>query len=254
MSQGLRNTINNAKVEAAYDNRLSWEDMCNPRKSSWTRNLTKAVQYKTNEDGELVDVRTGKIVMFGGVQNKTDGKPDKTASEAMHMAWKTRDFEDKKLDKDVVKNAFATSNLKIVWLSQFTAGHLWSTKFAKVNEIKGKPEIDEHFNINVEGKPVYHLKYILTGNRLDRSGIYKMFTYGDKYVLIQTGFQKFVLCMIKDPKTNRIINKQSDFERLSTTPQEKKQMAANEKKYGWLKNLQKDIEKDYKRRRGEIGF
>ena len=69
MSQGLRNTINNAKVEAAYDNRLSWEDMCNPRKSSWTRNLTKAVQYKTNEDGELVDVRTGKIVMFGGVQN-----------------------------------------------------------------------------------------------------------------------------------------------------------------------------------------
>ena len=42
MTPGLRRTINNAAREARWDATLSWEDLCNPRKSTWTRNLKKA--------------------------------------------------------------------------------------------------------------------------------------------------------------------------------------------------------------------
>ena len=257
MSQGLRNTINNAKAEAAHDARLSWEDMCNPRKSTWTYQLKKAVPYKTGPNGELIDRATGKEVMFGANTNETNGKPDKTASEAMHMCWKSKEFSpDLKLDKEVVKDAFQKSNLQIVWAMEFIAGHLWGTKFAKVNEVKGKPTVDEHGNMSIEGKPVYHVGKLVVPDGWHMAGILKMFTFGEKYVLVQTAFQKFVLCMIKDPKTNRIVNKKSQFKKLSVTPEEeaynKRRAEETEKRYGWMKNLRKDIEQDYKRRRGEI--
>ena len=98
---------------------------------------------------------------------------------------------------------------------------MWGTKFAKVNEVKGKPTVDEYGNMSIEGKPVYYVGKLVVPDGWRMTGILKMFTFGDKYVLVQTAFQKFVLCMIKDPKTNRIVNKKSQFERLATTSEEK---------------------------------
>ena len=75
MTPGLRNTINQAAAEARYDRTLSWEDLCNPRKSTWTKTLKKANEDRSN-------------VMFGSQQWETTGKPDRVASEAMHMGWR----------------------------------------------------------------------------------------------------------------------------------------------------------------------
>ena len=61
MTPGLRRTINNAAAEARHDMTLSWEDMCNPRISTWTRNLKKANRDMSN-------------VMFGNTQWESTGK------------------------------------------------------------------------------------------------------------------------------------------------------------------------------------
>lgn len=79
MTPGLRRTIDNIKAEAIHDMSLSWEDMCNPRISTWTRNLKKAKEDMSR-------------VMFGNTQWDSTGKYDRTASEAMHMAWKPKDY------------------------------------------------------------------------------------------------------------------------------------------------------------------
>lgn len=52
---GLRRTINQAAAEARHDATLSWEELCDPRKSTWTKNLKKA---KEDMSG----------VMFGNTQ------------------------------------------------------------------------------------------------------------------------------------------------------------------------------------------
>ena len=93
MTPGLRRTINQAAAEARHDASLSWEDMCNPRISTWTRNLKKAKEDMSR-------------VMFGNTQWESTGKPDRTASEAMHMAWKPKDFAGAMLPKDAVKKAY----------------------------------------------------------------------------------------------------------------------------------------------------
>ena len=55
MTPGLRRTINQAAAEARHDATLSWEELCDPRKSTWTKNLKKA---KEDMSG----------VMFGNTQ------------------------------------------------------------------------------------------------------------------------------------------------------------------------------------------
>lgn len=199
MTPGLRRTINQAAAEARYDASLSWEDMCNPRISTWTRNLKKANRDMSN-------------VMFGNTQWEGTGKPDRTASEAMHMAWKPKDFAGAILPKDAVKKAYQKGKINVVWGMQFIAGHCFKTAFAKVNEIKGKVTKDEDGKLNIEGKWSMGLSKLNSSSFGE--GTLKLFTYGDKYVLIQYGFQQFVLCMMKDAK-GRILNKANQFERLA---------------------------------------
>ena len=79
MTPGLKRFIDTAKAEARHDMTLSWEDMCNPRISTWSLNLKNAKEDKSN-------------VMFGNTKWNSTGKYDRTASEAMHMAWKPKDY------------------------------------------------------------------------------------------------------------------------------------------------------------------
>ena len=200
MTPGLRNTIRNAAAEARHDMSLSWEEMCNPRISTWTRNLKKANRDMSN-------------VMFGNTQWEGTGKPDKTASEAMHMAWKPKDFAGDMLPKDAVKKAFQSGKAKPIWAMQFLAGHCFKTAFAKVNEIKGKVAEDEEGKITIDGKFSMGLAK-LKSTWAAGEGVLKFFTYGDKYILMQYGFQNFVLFMMKDDR-GRIINKPQQFQRLA---------------------------------------
>lgn len=200
MTPGLRNTIRNAADEAHHDMTLSWEDMCNPRISTWTLNLKPAKRDTSN-------------VMFGNTQQTGTGKPDKTASEAMHMAWKPKDFAGAMLSKDAVKKAFQSGKAKPIWAMQFLAGHCFKTAFAKVNEIKGKVAEDEEGKITIDGKFSMGLAK-LKSTWSAGEGVLKFFTYGDKYILMQYGFQNFVLFMMKDDR-GRIINKPQQFQRLT---------------------------------------
>lgn len=199
MTPGLKRTIDNAAAEARHDMSLSWEDMCNPRISTWTRNLKKANRDMSN-------------VMFGNTQWEGTGKPDKTASEAMHMAWKPKDFSGALLPKNAVKKAFQKGKINVVWGMQFIAAHCFKTAFAKVNEIKGKVTKDEDGKLNIEGKWSIGLSKLNSSSLGE--GTFKIFTYGDKYVLIQYGFQQFVLCIMKDTN-GRIVNKANQFQKLA---------------------------------------
>lgn len=199
MTPGLKRTINNAAAEARHDMTLSWEDLCNPRISTWTRNLKKAKEDRSN-------------VMFGSQQWDSTGKPDRLASEAMHMAWRPKDFSGVMLPKNAVKKAFQKGKINVVWAMQFLAGHCFKTAFAKVNEIKGKVSKDEEGKLNIEGKWSIGLSKLNSSSLGE--GTFKIFTYGDKYVLIQYGFQQFVLCMMKDAR-GRIVNKSYQFEQLA---------------------------------------
>ena len=213
MTPGLRNTINQAAREARWDRTLSWEDLCNPRKSTWTRNLKKA---KEDMSG----------VMFGNTQWDSTGKPDKLASEAMHMAWRPKDYADKVINKDNVIRAYRQGLLNVVWASQFLAGHCFKTAFAKVNEVKGKVTTAENGDLEIDGKFNLFLNYIKsTGHSTT-----KFFSYGDKYVLMQTGFQRFVLMLIRDNK-GRVVNKPAQFERIFQNSEEGKRDADAKRRY-----------------------
>lgn len=219
MTPGLRRTINQAAAEARYDRTLSWEDLCNPRKSTWTRNLKKA---KEDTSG----------VMFGNNQWESTGKPDKLASEAMHMAWRPKDFADKLIKKENVIRAYRQGLLNVVWASQFLAGHCFKTAFAKVNEVKGKVTTAENGDLEIDGKFNLFINYIKsTGHNTT-----KFFTYGDKYVLMQTGFQRFVLMIIRD-KNGRVVNKPAQFEKIFQNSEEGKQEADSKRRYEeWVEN------------------
>ena len=205
MTPGLRRTINNAAAEARHDAKLSWEELCNPRISSWTRNLKKA---KEDMSG----------VMFGNTQWESSGKPDKLASEAMHMAWLPKDYADKIIPKQDVLQAYKNGQIKVLWASQFLAGHCFKTAFAKVNEVKGKVTTVENGDLEIDGKYNLFLNYIKNSSP---SSTQKFFTYGDKYVLMQTGFQRFVLMIIRDSK-GRAVNTPADFARLKTDANKQK--------------------------------
>ena len=131
----------------------------------------------------------------------------------MHMAWKPKDFTGAMLPKNAVKKAFQKGKINVVWAMQFLAGHCFKTAFAKVNEIKGKVAEDEEGKITIDGKFSMGLAK-LKSTWAAGEGILKFFTYGDKYVLIQYGFQQFVLCIMKDAK-GRIVNKANQFEILA---------------------------------------
>lgn len=197
MTPGLRRTINNAAAEARHDMTLSWEELCNPRISTWTRNLKKA---KEDMSG----------VMFGNTQWESTGKPDKTASEAMHMAWRPKDYADKVIKKENVLRAYRQGLIDVLWASQFLAGHCFKTAFAKVNEVKGKVTTNEEGGLEIDGKFNLFLNYIKNTNPTSTQ---KFFSYGDKYVLMQTGFQRFVLMIIRDKK-GKIVNTPAQFERI----------------------------------------
>lgn len=202
LDSGLNSFIKSAGAAARRDMKLSWEDMCNPRITDWSANLKKANADMSN-------------VMFGSTQWETTGKPDKTASTAMHMAWKPSDFPDTSIPKDVIPNAYKTGRLKVVWASTFIAGHCGGVGFAKVNEVKGKVEPVKGNGFNVDGKIALGL-----GAIADPKGGYhfsKFFTFGDKYVLLQTGTQKFALLMIKDTKTGKLVNKADQFAEIANS-------------------------------------
>ena len=214
MTPGLRRTINNAAAEARHDAKLSWEELCNPRISSWTRNLKKA---KEDMSG----------VMFGNTQWESTGKPDKLASDAMHMAWLPKDYADKIIPKQDVLQAYKNGQIKVLWASQFLAGHCFKTAFAKVNEVKGKVTTDAEGGLEIDGKYNLFLNYIKNSSP---SSTQKFFTYGDKYVLMQTGFQRFVLMIIRDSK-GRTVNTPADFARLKSE-KDTQRRAEIDKKYG----------------------
>ena len=214
MTPGLRKTINNAAAQARYDSTLSWEELCNPRISTWTRNLKKA---KEDMSG----------VMFGNTQWDSTGKPDKLASEAMHMAWLPKDYPGKLIPRQDVVQAYKNGQIKVLWASQFLAGHCFKTAFAKVNEVKGKVTTNAEGDLEIDGKRNMFINYI---NSTSPGLTLKFFSYGDKYVLMQTGFQRFVLMLICDNK-GRTVNTPADFARLKTE-KDTQRRAEIDKKYG----------------------
>ena len=82
---------------------------------------------------------------------------------------------------------------------------------AKVNEVKGKVTTDEEGKLGIDGQFNLQLNYIASS--LNSHSTTKFFTFGDKYLLIQTGFQRFVLMIVRDTR-GRIVNKPADFKRL----------------------------------------
>lgn len=232
MTPGLRKTINQAAAEARHDASLSWEELCNPRISSWTKTLKKA---KEDMSG----------VMFGNTKQETTGKPDKLASEAMHMAWRPKDYADKLIKKENVMRAYRQGLITVVWASQFLAGHCFKTAFAKVNEVKGKVTTDEKGDLEIDGKFNMFINYIKSTGH----STIKFFSYGDKYVLMQTGFQRFVLMIIRDKK-GRVVNTPAQFEEIFNNSEEGKKAATSKKNYeDWvnsnphIKTLQDDTKK-----------
>ena len=86
---------------------------------------------------------------------------------------------------------------------------------------------DEDGKLNIEGKWSMGLSKLNSSSLGE--GTFKIFTYDDKYVLIQYGFQQFVLCMMKDAR-GRIVNKAKQFERLAQEA-DNDAKAAIDKKY-----------------------
>ena len=241
MTPGLRNTINQAAAEARYDRTLSWEDLCNPRKSTWTKTLKKANEDRSN-------------VMFGNSQWETTGKPDKLASEAMHMGWRQKDYADKIIKKENVLRAYSQGLLDVIWASSFLAGHCFKTAFAKVNEVKGKVTTAENGDLEIDGKFNLFINYIKSSTN---HSITKFFSYGDKYVLMQTGFQRFVLMIIRD-KNGKIVNTPAQFEQIFNNSKEGKQDAEAKRRHEeWveqnphIKTLNKFVEEQNKKTFGD---
>lgn len=199
MTPGLKSNIINAAAEAKHDMGLSWEQMCNPRISTWTKNLKKA---KEDMSG----------VMFGNTQWDSTGKYDRTASEAMHMAWKPKDYPGAWIPQKDVLSAYQKGKIKVLWASSFLAGHCFKTTFSKVNEVKGKVTTDEEGKLGIDGQFNFQLNYITSS--IGSHPTTKFFTFGDKYLLMQTAFQRFVLMIVRDTK-GRIVNKPADFKRLA---------------------------------------
>lgn len=215
MTPGLKRTIDNAAAEARHDMSLSWEEMCNPRISTWTRNLKKAKEDMSR-------------VMFGNTQWDSTGKPDKLASEAMHMAWKPKDYPGAWIPQKDVLLAYQRGQIKVLWASSFLAGHCFKTAFSKVNEVKGKVSTDEEGRLTINGKFNLQINYI--ASKPGSHSTTKFFTYGDKYLLMQTGFQRFVLMIVRDER-GRTVNKPEDFKRLEADFN-KKRNAEIDKEYG----------------------
>ena len=215
MTPGLKRTIDNAAAEARHDMSLSWEDMCNPRISTWTRNLKKAKEDMSR-------------VMFGNTQWDSTGKYDRTASEAMHMAWKPKDYPGAWIPQSDVLLAYQRGQIKVLWASSFLAGHCFKTAFSKVNEVKGKVTTDEEGKLGIDGQFNLQLNYL--NSSIGSHSTTKFFTFGDKYLLMQTGFQRFVLMLVRDTR-GRIANKRADFIRLQSEF-EKKRNAEIDKQYG----------------------
>ena len=199
ITPGLRNTINQSSREARHDASLSWEEMCDPNISDWTVGLKKAKEDRSN-------------VKFGNTQWDSTGKPDKLASTAMHMAWRWGDFRDQMIKKEDILRAYRNGQITILWASQFLAGHCFKTAFAKVNEVKGKVTTNEEGGLEIDGKYNIFLNYM---KNTRPSSTQKYFSYGDKYVLMQTGFQRFVLMIIRD-KNGKIVNTPAQFAKLSS--------------------------------------
>jgi hypothetical protein len=142
------------------------------------------------------------------------------------MAWRPKDYADKIINKDNVIKAYRQGLLNVVWASQFLAGHCFKTAFAKVNEVKGKVTTAENGDLEIDGKFNLFINYIKsTGHSTT-----KFFTYGDKYVLMQTGFQRFVLMLIRDKK-GRVVNKPAQFERIFQNSEEGKKDADAKRRY-----------------------
>lgn len=202
LGSGVNKFIKSAGAAARHDMNLSWKDMCNPRITNWSRNLKKADNDMSN-------------VMFGSTQWETTGKPDITASTAMHMAWKPSDFPDASIPKDIIPKAYKTGRLKVVWASTFLAGHCGGVGFAKVNEVKGKVEPVDGKGFNINGKIALGLGTIID----PKSGYHfsNFFTFKDKYVLLQTGSQRFALLMIKDTKTGQLVNTAEQFTQIANS-------------------------------------
>jgi hypothetical protein len=164
--------------------------------------------------------------MFGSQQWDSTGKPDRLASEAMHMAWRPKDYADKLIKKENVIRAYNQGLLNIVWASQFLAGHCFKTAFAKVNEVKGKVTTAENGDLEINGKFNLFINYIKsTGHSTT-----KFFSYGDKYVLMQTGFQRFVLMIIRD-KNGKVVNTPAQFEQIFQNSEEGKKDADAKRRY-----------------------
>lgn len=198
MTPGLKRTIDNAAAEAKHDMSLSWEQMCNPRISTWTRNLKKAKEDMSR-------------VMFGNTQWDSTGKYDRTASEAMHMAWKPKDYPGAWIPQKDVLLAYQRGQIKVLWASSFLAGHCFKTAFSKVNEVKGKVTTDAQGRLEINGQLNIPLNFI--ASHIGSHPTSKFFTFGEKYLLMQTSFQRFVLMIVSDTK-GRIVNKPADFKRL----------------------------------------
>ena len=199
ITPGLKDTIRKSSEEARHDASLSWEDLCNPEISSWTLGLKKAKGGQSKG-------------LFGGSQWDTTGKPDKVASTAMHMAWKPSDFAGTMIDSNALVSAYKKGRIKISWASQFIAGHCYKTAFSKVNEIKGKVTTNEEGGLEIDGKYNMFLNYIKSASTMRTT---KYFSYGDKYVLMWTGNQRFVLMVIRD-ENGKIINTPEQFSKLDS--------------------------------------
>ena len=199
ITPGLKDTIRTSSAEARNDASLSWEDLCNPEISSWTLGLKKA------KGGQS----TG---LFGGSQWNTTGKPDKVASTAMHMAWKSKDFPGKMINREDFTTAYKKGQIKATWASQFIAGHCHGTAFAKVNEIKGKVTPDEEGGLKINGEYNHFISSYVSNPHVKTT---KFFSYGDKYVLMWSGNQRFAIMTIRD-KNGEIVNTPEQFAQLAS--------------------------------------
>ena len=209
MSQGTKRTLSTATAQAQHDAKLSWDELCDPQKSSWTRLLQKADQYHKKNGSTYT--KDGSLVLGGDPAWETSSKPDRISSEAMHMAWRPKEYGNVVIPKEYVKKALKKDKVNIVWAMQFKAAHCFRKAFTKVNEIKGKVTVEEDGSVNIDGKWSRGLTKVYSTS--SSVGVLHFFTFDDKYVLVQCGFQDFVLCLMKDNK-GKIINTASQFAKL----------------------------------------
>lgn len=124
--------------------------------------------------------------------------------------------------------AYQRGQIKVLWASSFLAGHCFKTAFSKVNEVKGKVTTDEEGKLGIDGQFNLQLNYL--NSSIGSHSTTNFFTFGDKYLLMQTGFQRFVLMLVRDTR-GRIANKPADFKRLKNEF-ENKRNSEIDKQYG----------------------